>query len=146
MSKKALGKRELEVLALVCQGKSDKEIAVALFISESTVSAHIRSIRWKMGGVQNRTALALLGRKLLQLPVVRESGLPYGSPAFSFRELEVMRLVQQGAKNKEIAAILVISMNTVKTHVGRIMKKLDVSNRTQAAMLAARFLDESGTP
>jgi DNA-binding CsgD family transcriptional regulator len=51
----------------------------------------------------------------------------------SAREEEIMRLVAQGRTNREISASLAISGFTVKNHVHRIMKKLGVANRTEAA-------------
>ena len=50
----------------------------------------------------------------------------------SQRELEVLRLIVDGATNREIADDLVITVNTVKRHVSTIFRKLEVSNRTQA--------------
>lgn len=52
------------------------------------------------------------------------------------REQEVLQLVAEGLPNKPIAQRLVISPATAKTHLARIMQKLGVSTRTQAAMLA----------
>lgn len=54
----------------------------------------------------------------------------------SERELEVLYLVAEGKMNKEIAEKLSISINTVKTHVVNICEKLDVQNRTAAAVKA----------
>ena len=54
------------------------------------------------------------------------------------RELEVLRLIARGLQNKQIAAQLHLSEKTVKTHVSAILRKLDVSDRTQAAMYAVR--------
>ncbi len=56
--------------------------------------------------------------------------------ALTPRELEVLRLLAQGKNNPQIAQYLVISRATAKTHVERIIRKLGVSDRTQAALRA----------
>ena len=54
------------------------------------------------------------------------------------RERQILRVVCQGASNKEIAASLIISEGTVKSHVNGIMNKMNVNNRTEAALAAER--------
>ena len=54
----------------------------------------------------------------------------------SERELEILRLLGQGASNKEIADHLVITVGTVKNHLTSILGKLGVRDRTQAALKA----------
>ncbi|MBN1562228.1 MAG: response regulator transcription factor [Anaerolineae bacterium] len=56
----------------------------------------------------------------------------------SSREMEILQFVTQGKSNKEIAQILGISHQTVKNHMTSILKKLDVRDRTQAAVYALR--------
>lgn len=56
----------------------------------------------------------------------------------SQRELEVLKLVVEGLSNQEIADKLILSVETVKTHMRHIMEKLAVSDRTQAAVKAMR--------
>jgi DNA-binding NarL/FixJ family response regulator len=56
----------------------------------------------------------------------------------SERELEILRLVGEGRANKEIARVLVISERTARTHVSHVLRKLGLSSRTQAALLAVR--------
>ncbi len=58
--------------------------------------------------------------------------------ALTEREREVLLLVARGKTNREIAAGLVISEETVKTHVGSILSKLGLPNRAQAALVALR--------
>ncbi len=54
------------------------------------------------------------------------------------RELEVLQLIVDGHNNIEIAGKLYITVGTVKTHVRNVLKKLYVSDRTQAAIRALR--------
>ena len=55
------------------------------------------------------------------------------------RELEVLKLLAQGRTNREIAKELLISMGSVKAYVQRIIAKLEVSDRTQAAVKATEL-------
>ena len=59
-----------------------------------------------------------------------------GSPTSHAREIDVLRLIAAGRSNAEIAGELYISSETVKTHVGRILAKLDARDRTQAVIAA----------
>lgn len=54
------------------------------------------------------------------------------------REREVLQLIAQGKSNQEIATELFITLKTVKTHVSNILAKLDVEDRTQAAIYALK--------
>lgn len=54
----------------------------------------------------------------------------------SKREYEVLELLAEGHSNREIAAKLFVSGNTVKSHLGRLYQKLEVSRRTQAVQKA----------
>lgn len=58
--------------------------------------------------------------------------------ALTEREREVLRLIADGLRNAEIAGRLVISERTVKSHVNNILAKLQVADRTQAAIFAWR--------
>jgi two-component system NarL family response regulator len=63
---------------------------------------------------------------------------PRSPDALTEREQVVLRLVAQGLGNKEIAARLALTENTVKTHVRHIFEKLHLRSRTEAAAYAAR--------
>ncbi len=60
-------------------------------------------------------------------------------PELTRREEDVLRFLAQGKGNKEIAADLFISVETVKSHVRNIYKKLDLKNRIEASQAAVRY-------
>jgi DNA-binding NarL/FixJ family response regulator len=72
----------------------------------------------------------LVRNVLMREEKIKEEMLQFG---LSRREQEVLSLVAKGLSNHEIAENLVISQNTVKLHVNRLLKKLHVKNRQQAA-------------
>jgi DNA-binding NarL/FixJ family response regulator len=69
-------------------------------------------------------------------PVPTPPAAPQPTSDLSLREMEVLRLVAQGASNREIARQLVISEGTVKAHISNILGRLGLRDRTQAALLA----------
>ena len=73
--------------------------------------------------LDSRATEALRGRRF-----------PESYHLLSLRELEVMRTIAQGFSNKEIAEALGISEKTVKSHVGSILSKLELTDRTQVAI------------
>ena len=77
----------------------------------------------------------LLDRVASRLPPATESAIP-ALAELTDRELEVLKLVARGMSNAEIAEKLVVSETTVKTHVSRVLGKLDIRDRVQAVILA----------
>jgi NarL family two-component system response regulator LiaR len=78
-----------------------------------------------------------IARKLLQ-EVAHPAELQPAPEALTAREMMVLRLIAQGLSNQEIADRLVVSEPTVRAHVSRILSKLHLASRTQAALYAVR--------
>jgi DNA-binding NarL/FixJ family response regulator len=83
-------------------------------------------------------AVLLAPAEAASLAPSRAGSRPAAVGALSIRELDVLRLVATGKANAEIARELVISQKTVKNHVSRILTKLQLENRVQAAVAAVR--------
>jgi DNA-binding NarL/FixJ family response regulator len=95
----------------------------------------IRAVHSGDAVVAPSTTRRLLDRFAPMLPSTSAPAPPTLS-VLTEREREVLGLVAQGMSNSEIAARLVLSEATVKTHVGRILMKLDLRDRVQAVVLA----------
>ncbi len=78
-----------------------------------------------------------IARKLIN-ELKRPSDLTPAQTTLTDREVDVLKLVAQGFTNQEIAARLILSEWTVRTHVRNILDKLHLANRTQAALYALK--------
>jgi DNA-binding NarL/FixJ family response regulator len=83
------------------------------------------------GGVHLGSAVARRLTRRMAAPRV-------GLSALTAREREILTLVAEGHSNRDIAERLVISERTARTHVSNVLSKLQLSSRTQAALLAIR--------
>ncbi|MCI0384642.1 response regulator transcription factor [Streptomyces sp. CNQ085] len=100
-------------------------------IDPDALAGAIRSVRAGHVLLQPEVARALLGQE-------GTGGGPGRGTALTDREREVLALIADGRSNREIARCLVLSEKTVKTHVSNILMKLDLADRTQAALWAVR--------
>lgn len=100
-------------------------------IDPVALAAAIRSVHAGQVLLQPEVAVALLAEEGHPPPSGRGGSL-------TDREREVLRHIADGRSNREIARVLVLSEKTVKTHVSNILMKLDVVDRTQAALWAVR--------
>jgi NarL family two-component system response regulator LiaR len=78
-----------------------------------------------------------IARKVLQ-EISRPVSQPLTAEPLTEREVEVLQVLATGKSNQEIAAELMISEATVRTHVSNILGKLHLASRTQAALYALR--------
>ena len=78
-----------------------------------------------------------IAQKLLKELTLTSDG-PRSPDPLTEREMEVLKLIARGLSNQEIADTLVVSIATVYTHVSKILDKLHLASRTQAALYALR--------
>jgi two-component system, NarL family, response regulator len=78
------------------------------------------------------------GRRFVPPPVERALASRMPDSELSSREMEVLRLLMSGKKNKDIASLLGITEATVKSHVSAILMRLNVNDRTEAVVTALR--------
>ncbi len=78
------------------------------------------------------------GKKRIPAEVAAHLAEYFGDDALTEREIEVLRLVAEGNRNRDIAERLFISEETVKVHVKHVMEKLAANDRTQAVAIAIR--------
>jgi DNA-binding NarL/FixJ family response regulator len=130
----------IEVVALTSFG-DDKRVHAALragatgyVLKDSDADDVAAAVRAAHRG-ELRIDPAVARRLMSSLHEARDDG-PVAE--LTARELDVLRLVAAGEPNKQIAAELAISERTARTHVSRILRKLRLSSRTQAALWAVR--------
>jgi len=101
--------------------------ASGLVLKESAPRLLVQSVRQVAGGEQSWNGKAIAGA--LRLVLQREQAVAAAASTLTPRELEVMRMVTSGLRNKEIAARLKITEGTVKFHLHSIYEKLQIDGR-----------------
>lgn len=118
--------------------------ATGYLLKESKTNEVIRAIRTAYGGeslidpkVAQKMMRMMMGMSA-QSAAPPKSGSADKLDQLTSREREVLREIGRGRNNKELAEICQIGGNTVKTHVARIMQKLDVRDRVELVLLAVQ--------
>jgi len=109
--------------------------ALGYLLKDSSPEELVRAIRQVHRG--EPSLHPTIARKLLQ-EIARPAELQPAPEALTDREMTVLRLIAQGLTNQEIADRIAVSEPTVRTHVSRILGKLHLASRTQAALYAVR--------
>ena len=135
---------QVKIVALAVPESEDEVLALA----EAGASAYltpdgsIEDLASVVQGVERGEVLTSPGmvaglfRRVAAL--ARERRIDPIEERLTARELDVLRLIEEGLSNKEIAAALSIELPTVKNHVHRILEKLHVHRRSEAAARARR--------
>jgi DNA-binding NarL/FixJ family response regulator len=90
-----------------------------------------------VGVTRNEVAMTrVMASRLLKIMANSKNNDSDTENALTERETDVLQLLAQGASNSQIAEELVITVNTVKSHISHILAKLQLENRTQAAAYA----------
>jgi two-component system, NarL family, response regulator LiaR len=97
----------------------------------------IEAIRGTLSG-KSYVDPAIVGKLLLHVSSKQEEPQSVLTDKLSTREVEVLRAISHGLSNTDIAARLHLSEGTVRNHISAIFAKLEVSDRTQAAIIAIR--------
>jgi NarL family two-component system response regulator LiaR len=131
------------ILVLTSFAEDDKAFpaikagAMGYLLKGSSAQELVQAIRDVYQG--EPTMHPTIARKLMrELQRPPEPDTPRTEEPLSEREVEVLKLVARGLSNQEIGDNLFISERTVRTHVGNILNKLHLANRTQAALYALR--------
>jgi NarL family two-component system response regulator LiaR len=109
--------------------------AAGYLLKDSSPDELVRAIRQVHRG--EPSLHPTIARKLLQ-EIARPAELQPAPEALTAREMMVLRLLAQGLSNQEIADRIAVSEPTVRAHVSRILGKLHLASRTQAALYAVR--------
>ena len=132
----------IQILVLTSFATDDKVFpaikagALGYLIKDTSPDELISAIRQVHKG--EPTLHPSIAQKLLKEISHSPDDAPVSPDPLTDREVEVLKLIARGLSNQEIAETLVVSVATVYTHVSRVLDKLHLASRTQAALYALR--------
>ena len=135
------GYPSIQILVLTSFATDDKVFpaikagALGYLIKDTGPEELVRAIQQVHQG--QPTLHPSIAQKLLK-EISHASEGPPSPDALTEREVDVLKLIARGLSNQEIAETLVVSIATVYTHVSKILDKLHLASRTQAALYALR--------
>ncbi len=135
------GHPSIQILVLTSFATDDKVFpaikagALGYLIKDTSPEELVHAIRQVHQG--HLTLHPSIAQKLLKELALTSKQPPSPDP-LTDREVEVLKLITRGLSNQEIADTLVVSIATVYTHVSKILDKLHLASRTQAALYALR--------
>lgn len=115
--------------------------AVGYLLKDAQPDQLVDAIRGANSGniqLHPEISTALMSYASSSTPTASDLVSNHAFDALTIREKEVLGLISRGMSNKEIAATLHVTEKTVKTHVSSILSKLELADRTQAALYAVR--------
>jgi NarL family two-component system response regulator LiaR len=136
------GHPSIQILVLTSFATDDKVFpaikagALGYLIKDTSPEELISAIHQVHKG--EPTLHSSIAQKLLKEISHSDGEGPVSPDPLTDREVEVLKLIARGLSNQEIAETLVVSVATVYTHVSRVLDKLHLASRTQAALYALR--------
>jgi LuxR family maltose regulon positive regulatory protein len=139
--------QEGEALQLLhkCVAQAQPQGSIRLFVDEGApMQTLLRQLQYETGMAPYVSQLLeSFGKQFAHNNPVATTTAPNPShlpaDAFSHRELEILRLIQEGHSNQNIGELLYLSLSTVKWHNQNIFSKLDVRRRTEAVARAVQL-------
>jgi DNA-binding NarL/FixJ family response regulator len=114
------------------------QVGAAGYLLKHTPAAELVTTLRRIADGEHVLNPEVASRMLREFRARQASPAPHPLPPLSGREEEVLKLLATGETNRQIARRLYVSEETVKSHVASILRKLEVSDRTSAAVLAVR--------
>ena len=142
---------EARVLAITSQGDETRVVAAlqagaAGYVSKEARRAQIVEAVDEVGSGRGYLSPSIAGKLIARVQAAAATPLtatPVALAELSSREIEVLRLLGQGASNAQISQSLCLSESTIRSHVAHILKKLNLVNRGQAVIFAlTQFSDK----